>query len=124
MLGASIFLTSTINNCLAHTNLNNSNFEIPASKKVDYKMKDYTMTLSPELSREMIRKSGLHPTFGQRVSVWFENTLIWLSSISDRISLIYAKLTNNIEMKLRAEEAIQECKKAMYYNRAAIGLKD
>ncbi len=125
----SVFLSSTIYTTSAQPTpqqeqnlLSDPDFGIPQGKNVDYEMKDYTMTLSPELSREMINYSGRHPSFSERVSVWIENAFIWLASISDRISLIYAKLTNNTEMQLRAEEAIQEYTKSMYYNKAAIGL--
>ena len=109
-------------NVSLRANSYDSDFGIPTDKQVDYEMKDYTMTLSPELSREMIKKSGPRPTFWERVSVWFENAFIWIASIPDRISFIYAKLTNNTEMQIRAEEAIQEYTKSMYYNKAAIGL--
>ena len=102
--------------------LNDPDFGISPDKSVDYVMKEYTSTLHPDDAKTMVEKAGFRPSFGERVSVWIENAFIWIVSIPDRISLIYAKLTNNIEMQLKAEEAIHEYTKSMYYNKAAIGL--
>lgn len=122
MLSISIFLVTPINNCIAHTNLQKSDFAIPDSKNVDYEMKDYTMNISPERAREMIRKSGPRPSFGERVSVWFENALIWISSIPDRIILMYARLFGDTELRDKTEKTLQEYRNVMNINREAIGL--
>ena len=69
-------------------------FGLPPEQNIDYVMKDYTMTLSPELSREMIRNSGIQSSFGEQVSTGVQGVLAGLSMLPDQASIAYGNLTN------------------------------
>jgi hypothetical protein len=103
-------------------------FGLPPEQNIDYVMKDYTMTLSPELSREMIRNSGIQSSFGEQVSTGIQGILAGLSMLPDQASIAYGNLTNYFsggkigeELQNVAFDSLQKRMADIGYNEEAIG---
>ena len=103
-------------------------FGLPPEQNIDYVMKDYTMTLSPELSREMIRNSGIQSSFGEQVSTGVQGVLAGLSMLPDQASIAYGNLTNYFsggkigeDLQNAAFDNLQKRMADIGYNEEAIG---
>ena len=103
-------------------------FGLPPEQNIDYVMKDYTMTLSPELSREMIRNSGIQSSFGEQVATGIQGVLAGLSMLPDQASIAYGGLANYFsdgtvgeDLQKVAFDSLQKRMADIGYNEEAIG---
>lgn len=103
-------------------------FGLPPEQDIDYVMKDYTMNLSPERARDMVRNSGIQSSFGEQVATGVENVVASLSMLPDQASIAYGNLTNYFsggkigeELQNAAFDSLQKRMADIGYNEEAIG---
>lgn len=103
-------------------------FGLPPEQDIDYVMKDYTMNLSPERARDMVRNSGIQSSFGEQVATGVENVVASLSMLPDQASIAYGNLTNYFsdgkigeELQNAAFDNLQKRMADIGYNEEAIG---
>lgn len=103
-------------------------FGLPPEQDIDYVMKDYTMNLSPERARDMVRNSGIQSSFGEQVSTGVQGVLAGLSMLPDQASIAYGNLTNYFsggkigeDLQNAAFDNLQKRMADIGYNEEAIG---
>lgn len=103
-------------------------FGLPPEQDIDYVMKDYTMNLSPERARDMVRNSGIQSSFGEQVATGVEGVVASLSMLPDQASIAYGNLTNYFsdgkigeELQNAAFDNLQKRMADIGYNEEAIG---
>lgn len=103
-------------------------FGLPPEQDIDYVMKDYTMNLSPERARDMVRNSGIQSSFGEQVATGVENVVASLSMLPDQASIAYGNLTNYFsggkigeDLQNAAFDNLQKRMADIGYNEEAIG---
>lgn len=107
---------------------NDIDFGLPPEQDIDYVMKDYTMNLSPERARDMVRNSGIQSSFGEQVATGVESVVASLSMLPDQASIAYGNLTNYFsggkigeELQNAAFDSLQKRMTDIGYNEEAIG---
>lgn len=69
-------------------------FEIPEYEPLDSVVKNYHMTIDPDVARDMVQRAGIHRGAGAQTAVAIENALMDLGGLGDLMDIAYGNVAN------------------------------
>lgn len=71
-------------------------FEIPEYEPLDSVVKNYHMTIDPDVARDMVQRAGIHRSAGAQTAVAIENALMDLGGLGDQMDIAFGNIENYV----------------------------